>query len=499
MTGIELVERAVLNADRTAIVDGHGEHTYRDLLDSSEHAAQTLLDGAPDLAEARVAFMVAPSFEYTRVFWGIWRAGGVAVPLCLTHPVPELEHVLDDSGASVVVGAPEYEPKLKPLAIERGLRYVSTADLDTAASGALPSVGEDRRAMILYTSGTTGKPKGVVSMHRTLSAQIRSLVTAWEWTSNDRILLTLPLHHLHGILNILSCALWSGATCETLPKFDRSTVWDRIASGDLTLFMAVPTIYHRLIDAWEAAGQEEKASFRAGSEAIRLMVCGSAALPVSVLEKWREVSGHTLLERYGMTEIGMALSNPLHGERYPGRVGMPLPGVEVRLVNEAGEVVSDGSSGQIQIKGSNVFEEYWRNPEATAETFTDDGWFLTGDVAVEEDGVYRILGRNSVDIIKSGGEKISALDIESVLLAHDAISEVAVVGVPDDEWGQRIEAAVVKAGDAPLDEEAVRAWCRDRLAPYKVPKVFHVVDSLPRNALGKVTKPVLIEQLSSGS
>ena len=296
--------------------------------------------------------------------------------------------------------------------------------------------------MILYTSGTTSRPKGVVTTHANITAQIMSLVEAWEWSADDRIVLCLPLHHVHGIINVVSCALWSGATCEMLPRFDANAVWERIASGGLTLFMAVPTIYVKLIAAWDAASPERRAALSQACAKLRLMVSGSAALPVSTLERWKEISGHTLLERYGMTEIGMALSNPLRGERVPGSVGTPLPSVEVQLVGENGEPVAPGTPGEIEVRGPSVFAEYWGKPDATRDAFRD-GWFRTGDTAVVENGVYRILGRTNIDILKTGGHKVSALEIEEALREHPAVAECAVVGVPDPEWGERVAAAVV--------------------------------------------------------
>jgi malonyl-CoA/methylmalonyl-CoA synthetase len=220
------------------------------------------------------------------------------------------------------------------------------------------------------------------------------------------------------------------------------------------------------------------------------MVSGSAALPVSTVERWREISGHTLLERYGMTEIGMALSNSLHGERVPGSVGRPLPGVEVRLVSDSGEPVVAGNAGEIEVRGPGVFQEYWSNPEATREAFRD-GWFRTGDTAVLEDGVYRILGRTSIDILKTGGHKVSALEIEETLRQHPAIDECAVVGVPDAEWGERVAAVVVAAEGCTLDLPSLRAWGREFLTAHKLPSQLVLLDALPRNAMGKVTKPAL--------
>jgi len=424
--------------------------------------------------------------------WGVWRAGGIAVPLAVSHPPAELEYVIRDAEAETVVVHPDLAAAMQAVQLRPTVRTVTTDQaVGTAPRSPLPGVAAGRRAMIVYTSGTTGKPKGVVTTHANIVAQVTSLVTAWEWRADDWILLVLPLHHVHGIINVLTCALWAGARCEMLPKFDAERVWARIAAGELTLFMAVPTIYGKLITAWEAAAPERRRAWSAGCAPprMRLMVSGSAALPVQRLERWREISGHVLLERYGMTEIGMALSNPLHGERRPGFVGTPLPGVDVHLVDEAGRPVVRGETtpGEIEVRGATVFLEYWRRPEATAAAFRD-GWFRTGDVAVLDDGAYRILGRSSVDIIKTGGYKVSALEVEEVLRTHPAIAECAVVGVEDPEWGERICAAVERRGEADLTLAALQAWAKERLAPYKIPRALRSVPALPRNALGKVTK-----------
>jgi len=424
--------------------------------------------------------------------WGVWRAGGIAVPLAVSHPPAELEYVIRDAEAETVVVHPDLAAAMQAVRLRPTVRTVTTDQaVGTAPRSPLPGVAAGRRAMIVYTSGTTGKPKGVVTTHANIVAQVTSLVTAWEWRADDWILLVLPLHHVHGIINVLTCALWAGARCEMLPKFDAERVWGRIAAGELTLFMAVPTIYGKLITAWEAAAPERRRAWSAGCAPprMRLMVSGSAALPVQRLERWREISGHVLLERYGMTEIGMALSNPLHGERRPGFVGTPLPGVDVHLVDEAGRPVVRGETtpGEIEVRGATVFLEYWRRPEATAAAFRD-GWFRTGDVAVLDDGAYRILGRSSVDIIKTGGYKVSALEVEEVLRTHPAIAECAVVGVEDPEWGERICAAVERRGEADLTLAALQAWAKERLAPYKIPRALRSVPALPRNALGKVTK-----------
>ena len=493
---ITLTERVVQHGERTAIIAPEGTFSYRQLLDASGRVAAFLLNGSRDLEERPVAFLAPPGFQYVALQWGIWRAGGIAVPLSLSHPRPELEYVLDDTTPAAAIAHPDFVDRLEPLAADRGLRFSLTTDTLEHPAGKLPTVAASRRAMILYTSGTTGKPKGVVTTHDTITAQITSLIQAWEWTADDRILEFLPLHHIHGIVNVISCAHWAGSVCEIIPEFDARKVWDRVVQGGLTVFMAVPTIYVKLIDAWQKSTPDDRRKMTEGCGKMRLMVSGSSALPVSTLERWKEVSGHVLLERYGMTEIGMALSNRLHGKRYPGCVGTPLPGVEARLVDETGMPVAPGKPGEIEIRGKIVFSEYWRKPEETKKAFRN-GWFMTGDVAVVENGIYRILGRSSVDIIKTGGEKVSALEIEEVLMTHPDIQECAVVGVADPVWGEKVSAAVVLDAGKTLDIERLRAWGKEHLAPYKVPKDLVVLDKLPRNAMGKIIKPAVKKMFQS--
>lgn len=479
-----------MSTARTAIVAADGVFTYDDLDAASRRVAGCLLDGRDDLEQARVAFLVAPSFAYVAVQRGIWRAGGVAVPLAVSHPPPELEHVITDAAASMVVADDAFAPVAAALAQASGARFVTTAEaLGASPADDPPHLGSRRRAMIVYTSGTTGRPKGVVTTHENIGAQIASLVEAWGWQPTDRMLLALPLHHVHAIINGLGCPLAVRASVEILPAFDPEAVWDRLASGAITVFTAVPTMYSRLVASWNAAPPEVRRARSDGIRRVRLMMSGSAPLPVALFERWREITGHTLLERYGMTEIGMALSNPLDGERRPGTVGQPLPGVEVRIVGDDGRPVPDGTPGELEVRGPTVFLEYWQRPEETRAAFRD-GWFRTGDVAVVERGYYRLLGRTSVDIIKTGGWKVSALEIEEVLRTHPSIAECAIVALPDAEWGERVAAALeLRPGAAPLALDELQQWARLRLAPYKLPRALRIVSGLPRNTLGKVLKP----------
>jgi len=492
MNELPLIARAQAHHQAVALRTPAGAHTYQHLLARSAAIARALLHDRADLGEARVALLTPAGADYAAGQWAVWRAGGVVLPLSLEATVPEWEYALTDAGATAALAAPPLAEKIRALCDRLGVRLLVLDELAPAQGAAvLPTVAVQRRAMILYTSGTTSKPKGVVTTHANIQAQIESLVAAWEWQAADCIPLFLPLHHIHGLINILGCALWSGAVIEPFARFDAAAVLARVRAGAYTLFMAVPTIYVKLIEALHAARADERAAAVAGFRRMRLMVSGSAALPASVHEEWFRLTGQQLLERYGMTEIGMALANPYHGERRPGSVGQPLPGVEVRLVTEAGDVVAAAEQpGEIQVRGPGVFREYWDRPEITRAAFAGD-WFRTGDLAVVENGYYRILGRQSVDIIKSGGYKLSALEIEAVLLDHPAIRECAVVGVPDTTWGEAVAAAVVLHDGATLELDALRHWCRDRLSVYKLPKRLLVVSALPRNAMGKVTKPAV--------
>ena len=497
---LKLINNATQHFSKTAIISNGQSYSYHDLWAASRHFARHLLDNQEDLSEKRVAFMVTPSFDYVAVQWAIWQAGGVGVPLCTTHPLASLQYVIEDTAAEIIVVSPQYAALLEPLTNEKGIRiivleekmWVNFQKMPNISDDDLPNIETHRRAMILYTSGTTNLPKGVVTTHANIEAQISMLVEAWKWRPTDHILCILPLHHVHGIINVISCALWSGAVCEFLREFSAEGVFNAFKRAKINVFMAVPTIYFKLIAYWESLAATDQMEISIIMKRFRLMVSGSAALPVSVMEKWEKISGHRLLERYGMTEIGMGISNPYNGIRRAGHIGIPLPGVDVRLVDDNNMVVNEGEAGEIQVRGANVFLEYWQRPGATAASFTEDGWFKTGDVAVtpkgiNEGGYYKILGRNSVDIIKSGGYKISALEIEEVLRTHPLVEDCSVIGIENEEWGELV-AAVLIAKDNAIDTVQINAWIRELMPSYKVPRHYKIVKELPRNAMGKVTK-----------
>ncbi|CAB1339513.1 unnamed protein product [Coregonus sp. 'balchen'] len=604
--------RAPAYRDKLAIVDDSGSHSYRDLYGSSRGLAgriKAALDcPSGDLHGKRITFLCANDASYTVAQWASWMCGGTAVPLYRKHPLSELEYIISDSQSSLLVAGQPYADTLEPLAHRLGLPYLQlppTSSLSSLleAPETQPEPGitdwAQRPAMIIYTSGTTGRPKGVLHTHSNIQAMVQGLVSEWGWSRDDVILHTLPLHHIHGIVNKLLCPLWVGATTVMLPTFQPQKVWEVLLSSKapmVNVFMAVPTIYSKLIQHYEQHFTQPRVQdfVRAVcKERIRLMVSGSAALPQPTLLRWEEITGHTLLERYGMTEIGMALSNPLKGPRIPGAVGVPLPGVEVRIVmtNATSTTIAEGNSretqvrsglegkeGELMVRGDQVFTEYWNKPEATRESFTEDGWFKTEqrrleltevcvtlsvafvicltlpflespppppthtktshsvtlplsvpraaqdksgwDTAVYKDGVYWIMGRTSVDIIKN----------------------VAVIGVRDATWGQKVTAVVQLKRGLSMTLSELKTWARcclrtgkhrakagparvkemrggterererrgdtnkcmdahssvprlqlEHMAPYTIPTGLVLVEEMPRNQMGKVNKKDLLK------
>ena len=479
------------NPDKPALVDGQDQYTYSQVDLEVQRFASGILANAEDLNEERIAFLIPASPEYVTVMHGIWRAGGIAIPLNTASAEAELEHCLTSTSVKRLVAVAPFLERIRPLCDKLAIVLSSVAELLSDNLKPMPELSADRRALIIFTSGTTSLPKGVVTTHKNIKAQITTLVDAWAWSENDAIPLFLPLHHVHGIINVLSCALWAGATVHLMQKLDIEKLCAEAVEGTYNLFMAVPTIYVKLIDHLESLDAATAQPIKAAFGAMRLNVSGSAACPVAIFEAWQQLTGQVLLERYGMTEIGMALSNPYVGERRAGYVGQPFPGVTVQLFSEDHQPVTEASaSGEIRIKSDTVFLEYWNNPKATMDSFRD-GWFCTGDIAVIEEGYFRIMGRSSIDIIKSGGYKLSALEIEGKLLAHPAIAEIAVLGVEDRTWGESVAAVVVLREGQTLDIDTLKTWCEGKLSSYKLPKKLVIIPELPRNAMGKVVKPKL--------
>lgn len=529
-------------AERLAFVPGaeRGRPVSYTALDAaSRRIAHELLarttGGRTSLEGARVGLLMPPGAPFAAALLGIWRAGGAAVPLSPLHPAREIAHMLSVATPACVVAAAEHQatldeavasargsqpaPEQPPPApaeparlagdwVEAAVREASEREgpggaerSDGGAFGAAsaapwargdamaPAPSGDATALVLFTSGTTGKPKGVCLSHAGVAATLRCLETAWRWSADDRLLHLLPLHHTHGLIVALLGALWARASVR-FESFEAERTWSSLA--DVTVFMAVPTIYVRLIEALRTAEPARRAAWTDGARALRLATSGSAALPASVMTAFAEATGQVILERYGMTEIGMALGNPYDGPRLPGSVGFPLPEVHVDVVGDDERSVPSGVPGELRVRTPQMFAGYDGDPTATAASFDDAGRFRTGDTGVvDDDGRVRLLGRTSVDVLKSGGYKISALEIEDVLRLHPNVADVAVVGIPDPVWGDCITACVVAREGEPITLDDLQSWARRELAPYKLPRALKLMNALPRNALGKVQKSQL--------
>jgi malonyl-CoA/methylmalonyl-CoA synthetase len=470
--------------DATAIVDPDGTEVSYGELDRRAAAVVGALGGARGTT---IALLIEPGATFVSVLLGCWRAGALVVPLSPLHATPELAYVIENAAPATLIASRALAPRLSAAAPGRaiGLAEVAVA----SASRVSPPPGADDDALMLYTSGTTGRPKGVRLRHAALAATVASLEQAWGWRRDDRLLHVLPLHHTHGLIVALLGALWAGAEAR-FAAFDAAAIWDGLSSA--TLFMAVPTMYAKLLAAWQGAAPDVRARWAAGARRLRLFTSGSAALPASRLDAFREATGQTILERYGMTEIGMALSNPYEGARVPGAVGRELPGVTIDIVDEMGAPVGPGQPGELRVRTPQMFTGYHGDAAATASAFDAEGRFRTGDTGTRDaDGVVRLLGRTSIDIINSAGYKLSALEIEAALLEHPAVAEVAVLGLPDPTWGEVVTAFVVARPGASPTLADLQAFARDRLAPYKLPRALQLVPSLPRNAMGKVQKQLL--------
>jgi malonyl-CoA/methylmalonyl-CoA synthetase len=473
------------------------------LAGQTDELAAALRDGRPSLEGAPVAFLMPAGKDFVDVLLAVLAAGGMAVPLSPLHTQPELAYIIANADPRLVVATPELAGVARAAA--GGRRVVEAATLRSRGAPASfpatppPAVAAAAPAILLYTSGTTGRPKGAVLSHAAVAATLASLAQAWRWHAGDRLLHVLPLHHTHGLIVALLGALWAGAAISFLP-FDAARVWERLS--DATVFMAVPTMYAKLIDAYRAAPADRRAAWAAGARGLRLFTSGSAALPAPLLHAFRDATGHTILERYGMTEIGMALSNRYDGPRVAGAVGVPLPGVEVDVVGDDEQPAADGQPGELRVRTPQLYSGYLGDDAATAAALDSAGRFRTGDTGTRDaaDGVIRLMGRTSVDVLKSGGYKISALEIENALREHPDIADLAVVGVPDSTrtWGDLVTACVVPRAGAALTLDALKAFARDRLAVYKIPRALHLLDALPRNAMGKIQKKQLVDSLTAG-
>jgi malonyl-CoA/methylmalonyl-CoA synthetase len=468
-----LAERSPKEAEKEAL--RFGDHVLT-------HAELAAVAGglARELPRGRVAVWATPTLHTSVAVVAALLAGVAAVPVNPKIGERELAHIVADSEPQLVLAEPGVE-------LPEGLAALPRRDIPlTGEAGPLAEEPDpETPALIVYTSGTTGPPKGVVLPRRSIATTLDALEDAWEWTADDVLVHALPLFHVHGLILGILGPLRRGGSVRHLGRFSADGVARELAAGATMLF-GVPTMYHRI--AGDVGGDPALAAALRGA---RLLVSGSAALPVRDHQLITAATSQHVVERYGMTETLMNTSVRADGERKPGTVGVPLRGVELRLVGEAGEPIDDVESvGEIQVRGPNLFTEYLNRPDATAAAF-DGGWFRTGDMATRDaDGYVRIVGRKATDLIKSGGYKIGAGEIENALLEHPGVAEAAVTGEPDDDLGERIVAWIVPSGEPPSAEELADHVAK-LLAPHKRPRVVRYLDALPRNDMGKVMKRAL--------
>jgi malonyl-CoA/methylmalonyl-CoA synthetase len=442
----------------------------------------------------RVAIQVDKCWEALALYLACLRAGLVYLPLNTAYQKSELAYFFGDAEPAIIVGRPDaatmlaaLRPEAAVLTLAAGQGTLLEAARDQSETWETAHSAPDDLAAILYTSGTTGRAKGAMLSHRNLASNALTLVDRWGFTQGDVLLHALPLYHVHGLFVACHCALLSGSRMLWHAKFDARAVIAALPRA--TAMMGVPTFYSRLL---------AEPDFGADAcRTMRLFVSGSAPLLPATFDEFARRTGHAILERYGMTETGMNISNPLDGERRCGSVGLPLPGVSARVVRADGTPCAHGEVGSIEVKGPNVFSGYWRMPEKTAEEFTADGYFKTGDMGeTMADGYVRIVGR-AKDLIITGGLNVYPKEIEERIDALPGVTESAVIGVPDADFGEAVTAVVVTAPGVALDEAQVIAALKAEIASFKVPKRVHLVTELPRNAMGKVEKSVLRDRYAA--
>ena len=480
------------HASRELLATADGEsYSYQDIDKESARLARYLVELGIKTGD-RVSVQVEKSPQALSLYLGCLRGGFVFHPLNPAYQSAELEYFLGNAAPTIVICDSDDEDSILGLASKSGIEHVRTLDANgsgslieksrtTSADPILVTQKADDLAALLYSSGTTGVPKGIMLTHRNLLSNTQSLINAWEFSDQDRLLHALPIFHVHGLFVGIGCTLLSGASIRWLDTFDAETVINYLP--ECTVMMGVPTYYTRLLG---------NTSFTADvAKNIRVFISGSAPLLEETFVAFEERTGHRILERYGMTETNMNTSNPLHGERRAGTVGPPLPGVEARVVDDAGKNLSISEVGNLQIRGANVFAGYWQMPGKTAEDFTADGYFNTGDKGqIDADGYVSIVGR-AKDVVITGGLNVYPKEVELFIDDLDGVKESAVIGVPHADFGEVVVAVVVRQAGSDVDESKIIQCAKESLANFKVPKRVVFVDELPRNTMSKVQKNVL--------
>lgn len=507
------LQTCVRNPDKLCVLFEGQHYSYRQLYQAAEAWAALLRESGLQPGE-RVGLYLGNSIDFLAAYLAVHLCGAIVVLINTQYRQLELRHILNDAGAIICITDSEALPELERVRRALGsLRRVILVDVEppdsAAMAGSDPAArlhqlpAADTTALLAYTSGTTGRSKGAMLSHGNLASNSAAVTSAWRWSADDVLLLTLPLFHIHGLGVGIHGTFLAGASVNLRRRFDAADVYDTLLVGGSTMFFGVPTMYNRLVS--EARQRAER------PQPIRLYVSGSAPLNPQTFAEVHELFGLPILERYGMTETIMNMTNPYDGERRPGTVGQPFPGQEARVVDVLNrEPVPDGTPGEIQVRGPHVFQGYWQQPEATAEVFDGEGWFNTGDLGWRStDGYFTISGR-AKELIISGGYNVYPREVEEVLQMHPDVLETAVLGMPHPDLGEEVVAVVVRTqrqadslvGGLDTENEEQRALanslvesCREKLASYKKPRRVFFVQSLPRNALGKVQKHILKQQL----
>jgi malonyl-CoA/methylmalonyl-CoA synthetase len=490
-----LFANAIPDPGRAFLLPGPREEiSFRQAFDCAGRFAHLLASRGVKRGD-RVAVQVEKSLEAVFLYFACLRLGAVYVPFNPAYTADELAYLLSDAEPALFVCAPEKETAARTV-------YPQGPILTLGADGKTGSLIQDAKnlptdfpdadmagtdlAAILYTSGTTGRSKGAMLSHGNLTSNARTLKELWQFSDKDVLLHVLPIFHTHGLFVAMNVALAAASSIIFLPKFDPDEIFHHLPRA--TTMMGVPTLYVRLLS--------DPRLDRAAVGDMRLFVSGSAPLPIEIFTQWQERTGFTLLERYGMTETNMNTSNPYAGARKPGTVGLPLPGTEIRIVDKNGASVSQGEVGMITVRGPNVFQGYWRQPDKTKAEFHDDGFFVTGDLGRQDaDGYISIVGRGK-ELVITGGLNVYPREVETSLNAVPGVSDSAVFGLPHPDLGEGVTAVIVSGGGEQLTEARILAALEDRLAKFKRPKRILFVDEIPRNAMGKVQKPLLQKRYS---
>lgn len=501
-----LDETASKFPDKHAVIFESDSYTFQDIFSMSKRVA-ALLAKIGIKSGDRVAIQLPKSMEMIFCYLANLTMGAVTLPLNTAYKTEEIEYFLKDSGSSLFITTQQNYISLKGMldtipdmscmlvdgSHEKTICYQGELEKVEVSSYPIFQAAADDVALICYTSGTTGLPKGAMITHGNLVENTKAIAKAWAWSEKDILLHVLPLFHVHGLNIALIGALHAGSQMIMHEKFEPLKAWTAIEKSGCTMVMGVPTIYHRLLNQWEAVTEKPDIG------TVRVFISGSAPLSTKLFNRFQREVGHRILERYGMTEAGMITTNPIaESERKPGSVGYPFDGVEVRIADEEGKDITSGEIGEIYVRGNNIFKGYWRNPDKTKETFHDN-WLKSGDLGYQDpDDKLRtyIVGRGK-DLIISGGYNVYPKEIENIVDQYDGVHESAVFGLPDEDFGEKVAAAVVLKESSALKESELIDFCKQRLAGYKCPKVVFVRDDIPRNVMGKVQKQLLQKAYSS--